>query len=255
MAQSIFQDQAFYHETIRRLIISFGQLFQNMQLQKYDATGQKQQVIQIPCEYGPKNKWLNLIKERPDYNQGVETVLPRMSYEITDYRYDASRKIGAKGSYTVGTLGDARAKLFNPVPWDVYINLYSMCKDQNTSLQILEQILPYFAPSLTVSIEILPEFKLRKDIPIVLSGVNVEDSYEGSPEDQRVVIQTFTFVAQLDLFGPVNPRHAIIKHAQANVGTNFEMNVTDTTYKADVNPETANKTDTYIVDESWLSNF
>ena len=255
MTGSLFQDNSFYHGTIRNLITSVGQLFQGIQIQKYDAQGQKQQVIRVPCEYGPKDKWLSMLKERPDYDHGVEITLPRLAYEIIDYRYDAARKIGTKGAYVVGNIADKRAKLFNPVPYDVHINVYSMCKDQNTSLQILEQILPYFAPSLTISMEVLPVFNLMKDIPIVLSGVTVEDSYEGSPDQLRTVVQTFSLVAQLDLFGPVNPKSSIIKHVNAGVTTTPTVKV-QTTYVADVVPETANKGDgTYVITDDWMTNF
>jgi len=254
MTTSLFKENAFYWGTIRNLVASVGQLFQDIQIEKLDSSGQKQQVIRVPCEYGPKNKWLTMLKERPDYNQNVEIKLPRLSFEVVDYRYDAARKIGSKGSYQVGTIGDHRAKLFTPVPYDVHINVYSMCKDQTDSLQILEQILPYFAPSLTISMVVLPVFNLVKDIPIVLSSVTVEDSYDGSPDNLRTVVQTFSLVAQVDLFGPVNPRTSIIKHVKANVATH-SMSTADNTFKADVNPATANVNDNYVVDERWMTNF
>lgn len=254
MTTSLFQENAFYYETTRRLITSFGQLFQGIQIQKYDAQGQKQQVLRVPCEYGPKNKWLENIKSRPDFEQGVEITMPRLAYEIVDYRYDAARRVGTKGSYQVGNIGDKRTKLFAPVPYDVHINMYSLCKDQTDSLQILEQILPYFAPSLTISMEILPVFKLIKDIPIVLQGVSVEDSYEGSPEQLRTVVQTFSMIAQLDYFPPVNPKSAIIKHTNVGVSTTYAENI-ELSHVADVVPDTANVNDSYIITEDWLSNF
>lgn len=145
--------------------------------------------------------------------------------------------------------------MFNPVPYDIYINLYSVTKSQTDALQITEQILPYFAPSMTINIEVLPTFSIKKDIPLLLSSVSVDDSYDGSPEEYRRVIQTFGFVAQLDLFGPTIMSNKVIKEAIANVGTNSMKN-TDTTYDATVVPRQASKEDPHTIDETWtLKNF
>jgi hypothetical protein len=247
---SIFNDQPYYHETIRKLIVSFGQLFSGMQVVKRDGDGTKNQVIDVPIAYGPKNKWLGILNEDADRTNNVKIVLPRLAFEISGYQYDASRKVGAIGSHVVGTIGTQRAKLFNPIPYDVQINLYSLAKTQEESLQILEQILPYFAPSMTVNIEILPQFNVKKDIPIVLQSVSVSDSYEGDMSDFRVVEQTFSFVAQVDLFGPIIKSEKVIKEVNVDLNTQTPTSP-GPKYKAEVNPRAANKNDNYNVSENW----
>jgi hypothetical protein len=158
-------------------------------------------------------------------------------------------------------LGDTRTKLYNPVPWDVIINLYSMTKTQEEALQILEQILPYFAPTMTLNVNLLPQFNIVKEIPLLLQGVAVEDSFEGTPQDFRNVIQTFTFAAQLDFFGPINLKTAMIKTAIADLSTSLDPQneVAGPTspehadvYTAEVIPPTANKTDPHTVEEEWV---
>lgn len=251
---SVFSENPYYHQSIKSLIIGFGSLFTDLTINKFDATGTKQQSIRVPIAYGPKNKWLSRLHEDPDLYNNVEIVLPRMSFEISDYRYDASRKIGTVGSSITGTVGKGRAKLYNPVPYDITIQLYSMTKTQEDGLQILEQILPYFAPSMNIVIEIMPVFKIKKTIPILLQGVTSEDSYEGSPDELRTVINTFTFVAQMDLFGPINVSDKVIKIAQANIGLSDNPVSPQTNgehYIAVVDPSNAQPNTPFVIDESW----
>jgi len=253
----IFKLQPYYHGTIRKLVIAFGNLFSGMRIERTNGAGVKQQIIDVPISYGPKNKWLRMLQERPDYEKGLQVTQPRMSFEVVDYRFDQTRKIGTKGSYRIGTIDKMRAKVFNPVPYDVHINLYSLCDSQEESLQILEQVLPYFSPSLTISVEVIPEFGICKDIPIVLNGVDVADTYDGSPQEKRSVVQTFNFVAKLDLFGPIIHNNKIIKNVYTDLeqlqgdGVGQEA-IGDHRHILRVNPQTANKNDPHVVDETWF---
>lgn len=243
----IFKDNPYYHATIKNLIVAFGTLFSDLTIVHKDDAGTRQKVIKVPITYGPKNKWIARLKEQPNpAGGGVQISLPRMAFEITDYKYDPTRKIGTHGSHVTGTLGSNRAKLYNPVPYDVAINLYTLAKDQDDSLKILEQILPYFSPQVMLNIEVIPEFKITKDIPIVLGQVSVDDTYEGSPEQMRTVTQTFQFVAKLDLYGPIQTSNKYIKIAKADMSGAVESQ-----YTASVNPLSANKDDVFTIDETW----
>jgi hypothetical protein len=257
---SIFSENPYYHGTIRNLVIALGNLFSDINISKINAAGEREQQIVVPIAYGPKHKWLSRLKEEPDLsnNGKIEITLPRMAFEITDFRYAADRKVGIPGHFLNAQLGSGRTKLFNPVPYDVIFSVYSLTKSNEDSLQILEQILPYFSPYLNLEITILPEFNIKKTIPIVLSGVSVEDSYTGSPNEFRTITQTFSFVAKLDLFGPTPVRHDIIKTTIADVGTTIPdpMNLTvndNNRYTATVNPLSANSTDIFTIDETWFT--
>jgi hypothetical protein len=256
---SLFEENPFYHGTIRNLIVAMGTLFTGITITRQDSNKKKVKSIKVPIAYGPKHKWLNKLREDADFKKNVEIVLPRLSFEIVDYKYDPTRKIGVQGNFTVGDIGGVRAKVFNPVPYDVTIQVHSMCKNQEDSLQIFEQVAPYFAPSMTVNMIMLPEFNIKKDVPLLFQGATIEDSYDGSAEEFRTVIQTFNFVAQLDLFGPIIKSDKIIKTSIANVASTIpavnETPNAGNTYTAKVDPKSANKTDTYTINEDWLNNF
>ena len=245
----------YYHHSIEQVISAFGAFFSDMRVKKFNADGTTAQEIHVPIAYGPRNKWLERITAQPDPATGpnVETTMPRLAYEITDYRYDSTRKVGYKGYYTKGVLPNEQyTKVFNPVPYTLNIQLVSFCKDNNTSYQILEQVLPYFSPNVNMSVLMLPEFNLFKDINLTLNSVQTEDTYEGSPDQNRVVMNTFEFNAKIDLFGPVLNKAGIIKNTLAAVG-NYDPNYPQQMNDQKVNPLTANQTDTYSITEDWYN--
>lgn len=250
---TVFSNTPYYHKSIEALITAFGSFFTGINVTRANADGTTAQTIIVPIGYGPRNKWLERIHAQPDPASGpnVQVTMPRLSYEITDYKYDSSRKIGYKGAYNNATTDAGYpTRIFNPVPYDISFQLASFTKDQGMALQILEQILPYFAPSITLSVNVLPEFNMMKDIPIVLKSVNVDDTYEGGTDSLRTVIQTFEFVAKIDLFGPIDTKRGVIKTTLVDIGgmdpqADWERNTQA------VNPAEANKEDTYTINEQW----
>jgi hypothetical protein len=245
---SVFKSAPFDHNHIERFLIAVGNLFSGITVQKFNATGDKIQSYIVPVEYAARDKWISRLREQANLEgPQLGITLPRMSFELTDVQYAPERKIGVNGTYAIGTVNGMRGKIFPPTPYDVIFNVYCMTKDQkNDSMQVMEQILPYFQPYMTINYEILPEYKIFKDIPISFQSYEVDDAYEGSPEDQRTVVQTFTFSAQMDFFGPMLASTAIIKHTLVDftftpTGTNI------TTLASQVTPLTANANDKYTI--------
>lgn len=242
-------DVNFYHHGLERFIIAFGQLFTGISIVKRDENGVKYKNYPVGIEYGPKHKWISRQREQPDLTAGqIEITLPRISFEITDIQYAPARKIGTNGTYCVGNVNGMRGKIFNPTPYDVIIELRSYCKDQNDSQQILEQILPFFQPYLTLNFEILPEYKIAKDVPITFQGYQQQDTYDTSPEEFRAVQQTFTFAAQMDFFGPLMGSTAVIKDIILTIGEDITFNHNLVDMEIKVNPLTAAKTDIHTID-------
>jgi len=244
---SIFQNTPYKHDHILKFIVAFGNLFTGVTISKTDATGTKKQVYECPIEYAPKNKWISMLRERSDLNaHQVKMTLPRMAFEMVDIQYAPDRKIGVNGSYAVGEINGMRGKIFPPTPYDCIFELYVLTKDQNDSLQIVEQILPYFQPYMTMNYEILPEYKIFKDVPVTFQAYRTEDTYAGSPEEQRTVTTIFTFAAQMDFFGPMTATTAVIKDAIVKMGENYGK-PTNITLEAKVDPITASISDSHTI--------
>ena len=190
----------FYNEILRRTIIGFGTLFNSIEVQ------QENSVLRIPLAYGPTQKFLARIEQSPDLNKPTAITLPRMSFEFTGLTYDPSRKVTTTQTFIAKDKDDGTEtkKSFMPVPYNMQFELSIFTKLNDDALQIVEQILPYFQPSYNLTIELVDQIKEKRDVPIVLESVTMQDDYEGDFSTRRVLYYTLRFTAKTYLFGPTS---------------------------------------------------
>ena len=203
----------FYNEIMRRTIIEFGTLFNGITVKNEGS------VIRVPLAYGPIQKFLARIEQSPDLAKPVAITLPRMSFEYTGMTYDPTRKLTQTQQIVVKNPADGTdtKKQYMPVPYNMQFELGIMCKLNDDALQIVEQILPYFQPSYNLTVELVSAIKEKRDIPVVLENVTMQDDYEGDYERRRVLLYTMRFTAKTYLFGPVSSASKdIIKKATVN---------------------------------------
>jgi hypothetical protein len=195
----------FYHEILRKTIISFGTLFNNITIQKKDASDTDFSVMKIPLSYGPTQKFLARLEQSGDLNKSTAMSLPRMSFEFTGLTYDSSRKVTSTQKIAVKDPDTQKKvnKVFTPVPYNMQFELSIMSKLNDDALQIVEQILPFFQPAFNLSVELIDQIKEKRDIPIILENITMQDDYEGDYSTRRVLLYTLRFTAKTYLFGPI----------------------------------------------------
>jgi len=196
----------FYHEIFRRTIIGFGSLFNNISIKHTNDSDQVTNVIKVPLAYGPTQKFLARLEQSPDLSKPVQMTLPRMSFEMTGITYDASRKVTTTQAFTSkdSTDGTVIKKTYMPVPYNMQFDLNIMCKLNDDALQVVEQILPYFQPSYSMTVRLVDSIDEKRDIPIILENITMTDDYEGNFTTRRVLIYTLRFTAKTYLFGPIS---------------------------------------------------
>ena len=196
----------FYHEILRKTVIAFGSLFNNITIKHFDSNGDVSSVIKVPLAYGPSQKFLARLEQSPDLNKPIQMTLPRMSFELTGLTYDTSRKVSTTQSFTVKDSNDGSItrKSYMPVPYNLQFELSIMAKLNDDALQITEQILPYFQPSYNITVELVDSINEKKDIPIILENITMQDDYEGNFTTRRVLVYTLRFTAKTYLFGPIS---------------------------------------------------
>ena len=202
----------FYHEILRKTVIGFGTLFNNINIRHKDASGTNFSVMKVPLAYGPMQKFLARIQQQPDLEREIAITLPRLSFEMQGLQYDPTRKTGIAQTFLTKNGTNAK-KVYMPVPYNVGFELSIMAKLSDDALQILEQIIPYFQPSFNITVNLVSSIGEKKDIPIVLESINYSDQYEGGFDTRRVIVYTLAFTAKTYLFGPVadNPEGLIKK--------------------------------------------
>jgi hypothetical protein len=194
----------FYHEILRKTIIGFGTLFNNITVKHFDESGNISSVIKVPLAYGPIQKFLARVEQQPDLNSPVQITLPRMSFEFNGLNYDQTRKLTTTQTFvSLDKNSNNVRKSYMPVPYNMEFDLNIMCKLNDDMLQIVEQILPYFQPGYNLTIDLVDAIGEKRDIPIVLSSILMDDDYEGDYSKRRALTYTLKFVAKTYLFGPI----------------------------------------------------
>ena len=219
----------FYNQSFRKLIIAFGQIFNNIVIQRTNSTGGVTARIKVPLAYAPKEKFLVRLDQQANLeSREFATTLPRMGFEITGLSYDASRKLTRVQKYSKVKSGEDGNRMnynYTPVPYNISMNLYIFTATAEDGLQIVEQILPYFQPDYTVTINAIPSLDIKRDIPIIIGNIQYEDTYDGAFTNRRAVIYTISFTAKTYLFGPMN-NQKVIKEVQTDIGTDTSSPLT-----------------------------
>lgn len=200
-------NNTFYHGTIRKYVTLFGTLFNDIYVNR-DLEDGTVQTLKVPLSYGPKEKALARLDANPQLDNSVAVTLPRMGFEITTMSYDATRKLQTI-TKNVNTGSGIKSRQYVPVPYNISFSLYVMVKNAEDGTKIIEQILPYFTPDWTPTVNIMPEMDLKYDIPIVLLNILSQDTYEGNYDQRRVLTWTLDFILKGYLFGPVKQQGVI----------------------------------------------
>ena len=196
----------FYHEILRRTIISFGTLFNGLNIKHKDSSDNTTSVIKVPLAYGPIQKFLARLEQQPDLNKSTQITLPRMSFEMIGMSYDPSRKVTTTQTFLSGATSDkaSEKKTYMPVPYNMTFELGIMTKLNDDALQIVEQIVPYFQPQYSLTVDLVESIGEKRDVPVVLESITMTDDYEGDFSTRRVLLYTLRFSAKTYLFGPVS---------------------------------------------------
>jgi len=227
----------FYHEILRKTVIGFGTLFNSIEIRQTNNQNEVISVLKVPLVYGPIQKFLARVEQQPNLNTPVQITLPRMSFEFTGLSYDSTRKLTTTQTFLSKSVTDGTdiRKTYMPVPYNMDFELSVMTKLNDDMLQIIEQILPYFQPSYTLTINLIDSIGEKRDIPIVLDNITMEDDYEGDYSTRRALIYTLKFTAKIYLFGPVSSgvsKDIIQKVSLGFISGDTQSTTRDLTYSA-----------------------
>ena len=200
----------FYHAITRKIIVGFGNMFSDIRITRENTGKTKTKTLSVPLAYAPKEKWLVRLDQDPTLENNTYTTLPRLSFEITGMTYDSSRKVSRYNTITCAD-EDGITRTFAPAPYNININLYALTKTQEDGLQIMEQILPYFAPELVMSIKAVEQSNIIMDVPVILNSVDIQDEYDGDFETRRFITYTMGFTLKANLYGPMTDGKPITK--------------------------------------------
>ena len=209
----------FYHESLRKYIILFGTLFNDLRIERRNSNDNVIQTIKCPLTYAPREKVTARLEQNISLTEKQSIILPRLSFEMTNLTYDPSRKLNTINRLVKdpGT-GNNVKTTFTPVPYDINFEFNMYTRYAEDATQLLEQIVPFFTPEFTATINLIPELDYKVDIPVVLNSLASQDTYEGDFETRRALIWNLNFTMRAYLFGPITDK-GVIKTSNTNLYT------------------------------------
>ena len=214
----------FYHRITRKMVVAFGSMFNNLKLYRYNLAGTTEiERIVVPLNYISKEKFYQRITQDPNLEKEVQITLPRMSFELTSIAYDPSRKISPY-IRQFGALNDTLLKTVTMAPYNFNFQLYIYVRNTEDGTQLIEQILPYFNPDYTMTLN-LTDVGNPVDVPLILQSVdyNVSGS-DGPPQQLRMLQWSLGFQMRGYLYGPES-NVKVIRQSTANT---FQFNTSNT---------------------------
>ena len=234
----------FYHQISRKMVVAFGSLFNTIEVRRTDSSDAVTEVIKIPLSYGPKDKMLTRISSDPNLNPKVALTVPRMGFELLSMTYDSVRKLNTLNrNVKKGTTG--LKKQFNPVPYNWEFSLYIFVKNAEDGTQVLEQILPFFTPEFTVTMNLVSSMEEVRDIPLVLNSVTSEDTYEGDFATRRSIIWTLSFTMKGFLYPDISDNAKVIETVAVDTHLMSKASVVEPVYF--VSEDSTSYTTNYLI--------
>ena len=186
----------FYHQTIRKYVAAFGTLFNDINIERKNSSGAVVERVKVPLAYGPRQKWILALSDTTDQRRVLATRLPSIGFSLTGVSYDSIRKLNTVIRNVAANTASTGSVLsqYNPVPYNFDFELFILVNNAEDGTQILEQILPYFTPEFTVTINTIPDMGIKADVPIVLNSASQSDEYEGELATRRTIIWTLSFL-------------------------------------------------------------
>lgn len=197
--------QYFYNSSVKNIISAFGIIFKDITFENDFG-----QLIKVPIHYSPKEKWLEFVNVKTDYDSALDTdiTLPRMGFELLSLDYDSSRMTNPMSRIHDVNAVDKKY-MFNRVPYNFQFELYLATRKFEDSLKIIEQIIPFFTPDLNLSIQDKADFGLVTDIPFILNNASFNIDWQGGFETRRTILWTLSFTAKGYLYSNVREQQRI----------------------------------------------
>jgi hypothetical protein len=200
----------FYNRTIRKVVVAFGTLFNDIQVVRFTKDGSPQLKMLVPLSYGAKEKYITRIASDPTLTKSVNTVVPRMSFNLDGMSYDISRKKQTTLQNFSYTQVNGVSSQYVPVPYNFDFSFSIYVRHTEDGTQILEQILPFFTPDFTVTVNFVDGMCQKYDMPVILNSVTNNTDYEGDMLTTRLITWDLQFTAKGYIWPPVKSDRGLI---------------------------------------------
>lgn len=206
----------FSHRTIRKVVVAFGTIFNDIIVTRTTSAGVQKEYFKVPLSYGAKEKYLTRITSDPTLTKSIATLVPRISFNLDGLAYDATRKQMTTVRNFAANTNTSLKTQFAPIPYNYDFSLSIYVRNTEDGTQILEQILPFFTPDFTVTVDFIPTMEQKYDLPVILNSVTSSVDYEGDMLSTRLITWDLSFTVKGFIWPPVKSGE-VIRQANTNL--------------------------------------
>lgn len=211
----------FGHQMItRNLIVSFMDWFSKIKIEKYgtitvsgDEAFVSRKIIPVPIQWAAREKWVEILRSSsarkamdPNIREKnpieMQWILPRISCNLTGIDYDSSRKLVKTqqlGQFITQSSNDSRSNIYSPVPYNLNLEITTIARHLDDNFQIMEQIIPYFNPSLNLNVFLYPD-RDSESIPVILNNISQDIPIDIGENDERFYTTTYSFTLKANYY-------------------------------------------------------
>ena len=223
----------FYSSSIRRLLVAFMTTFSDIHVRRYDDSGLKTEGhykdILVPIKFGPMSKYFQRRTEDAS-GQRYYGQLPTMAVTFSAFSYDADRSTSSKVRRHLLDPRQYRSPVnfltdMMPTPWNIDFTLDIKTESFQDFCQIVEQIVPWFNPSVYIRVKEFETVNLERDIQVTLNGLNTEITEEIEEDGKRYVSGSLAFTAAAWMYKPIALADNMIKVIHTHYGYDPDFNI------------------------------
>lgn len=201
----------FYNQNLRKLVVGFGALFSNIDVEHADPDNGTPIKIRVPIHYASQEKFIQRLLQPSSITPGtrIEIQVPIISFMMNSISPDPSRRLGRfSNNSNINGCQSTGSKIATQTPVNVSFNLFAYTRHTDDMLQIVEQIMPYFLPEHIIQLD-MNSVQSNLNIPITMVSNNLSERYDGDLNSRRLNIASFQFLAKSWIFGEIEPVTAI----------------------------------------------
>lgn len=212
----------FYYNIIKKYIVAFGSLFNDIHVLRTDKEGNTVKDIKVPITFADKQKvayQINSINSRSNDFYPVSSIIPRLSYMLNNsIEFDSQRVVNPllKRAKKIDE-NSVNNEIGVGRPFNFSFQLSIWTKYLDDMFQIIEQALSFFHPDYHVTIKEIPELDIESSVPIVYQSCSPNIENEFGEQGQRVLKFDMDFILKGWIYPP-------IKNAQIVDNINFRFN-------------------------------
>jgi hypothetical protein len=239
----------FYWQTTKKLIVAFATVFDEL-----EVTDDFGRPYKVPLIFSQKEKFVEAFTTGENMNDtDFDITFPRMGFELSGINFAPERHVNPLNQI-LDTMDDGEEVLtYNRIPYDLTFDLFIGARKLEDSLKVLESIIPFFTPELTVTIRDREDFQLETNVPIVLNSTALQIDYEGSFDSRRQIMWTLNFTVK-GYYYPDRRATNRIKQTILNFG-DMDYERIFAKYTSTVNPLDAGPLDQHTIVDTVDRNY